>query len=278
VPQGEPIHLVTPVYIVADVARQIAGDRVDAQWWIEAGQSLDDLQQTPERRNQVRNADIVVSRGVLDPWTLDGLTNEYNARRIIRLDQLLSARDLDPRLYLWLDPSVVLELTDELTERMAALEPRNEKAFRANAAAFRQQVLTACDRIRPEMDAAKGRFMTLDRGFVPLARHFSLNEERVESINLTDPTSYGFKVLREAAKKCGAGALFVNDQTPAVLVRDWESRLGFMVVTLDAVGSSAGGSGRSSYLQVLEYNLSQLSKGMKAGKAPTTQAATTQAR
>ena len=269
-PVAEPIHVITPVYIIADVVRQIGGDRVDAQWWIETGQSLDDLQQTPERRNQVRNADIVVSRGLVDPWTLEGMTNEFDSRRIIRLDKLASSSAADPRLYMWLDPSVVLELTDELTARMAAQDPRNEKMFRKNAAAFRARVLAACERVRPVMDAARGGFLTLDRGFVPLAKRFALNEVRVEAINLSDPSAYGVKVLRETAKTSGARAIFINDQTPAALVRDWESRLELMVLPLDALGSSAGGSGRSTYLQVLEYNLEQLTKGMKAGQTPAT--------
>src|SRR5439155_3337523 len=58
---AEPIHVLTTVYALADVVRQIGGDRVDVQWFVESGQSLDQLKETPERRQQFRNADLIVT-------------------------------------------------------------------------------------------------------------------------------------------------------------------------------------------------------------------------
>lgn len=276
-PAREPIHVIAPVYLIAELASAIGGDRVDAQWWVESGQSLDELVDTQERRNQARNANIVVTRGIMDPWTLEGSSNEYQSRRIIRLDQLPSSRDTDPRLYMWLDPSVALELIDELTDRISGLDPKNEKIFRKRAAELRAKVIALSDEARPIMDSARGGFMTLDRGFATLAKRFSLNEVTIEQINLSDPSPYGVKVLKQAAKESGARAIFVNAQTPSALLRDWEPRLELMVLTLDALGSSAD-SGRSTYMKVMEYNLQQLVKGMKASQpAATTSPATTTA-
>ena len=282
-PQVEPIHVVTPVYIVADIVKQIGGDRVDAQWWIEAGQSLDALEPTPERRSQLRNADIVITRGEMDHWTLENQNNEYDARRLIRLDRFLSSRDEDPRVprYMWLNPAVVLELTDDLTERLCTLDPKNEHKFRANASTFRKKVLALCDNVRPTMDAARGEFLSLDPGFTPLPRYFSLIVANLEPIDVSDVSVYGVKTIKAAAKAAGARAVFVNNAMPGPLLREWENRLDLTVLPLDATGSSAPGSGRSTYLQVLEYDLGQLAAGMKASTtvpstdAPATTPATT---
>jgi hypothetical protein len=43
-----------------------------------------------------------------------------------------------------------------------------------------------------------------------------------------------------------------------------------MVLPLDATGSSAPGSGHSTYLDVLEYDLGELVKGLSDAKSPTT--------
>jgi ABC-type Zn uptake system ZnuABC Zn-binding protein ZnuA len=127
-------------------------------------------------------------------------------------------------------------------------------------------VIAASEKMRKTLDnaAVRAAFLTLDRGFIPLAIRFSLVEARVEKINLADPTPYGVKMLKERAKEAGTVAVFVNDQTPGPLLRDWESRLGMMVLPLDALGSSAPGSGRSTYVEVLQYNFDQITKGLTA--------------
>src|SRR5437764_7069881 len=62
----EPVHVLATVYLLADIARQIGGDQVNAEWYVESGQSLNELVETPERRNQFRSADIVLTRGAAD--------------------------------------------------------------------------------------------------------------------------------------------------------------------------------------------------------------------
>ncbi len=258
----EPIRVVTPIYILADIVRQIGGERVDAHWWIESGQSLSELQETPERRNQLHNADLVISRGLIDPWTTEGFSSEYEAHRLLRLDRLPAARDADPQQYFWLDPYIALDLADELTNRLAAIDPRNENLFRKNNAAFRYNVLQTCEQFRPAVQHAHGGFLTLDRGFVPLAHRFALRDVPSEPINLADPSSHDIEVLRETAKTAGTRTIFVDDQIPAPLLRDLQGRLDLTFLTLDATGSSAPGSGRSTYIDLLRYNLSQIAKGM----------------
>ncbi len=267
--QQEPTHVLTTVYALAAVVKQIGRERVDCQWFVEAGQSLDDLKETPERRAQWRSAELVITRGAADPWTLEGLGNAYQDRRILRIDTLPSTREADPTQYLWLDPQTILETIDEVATRLSTLDPKGEAMFRANAAALRREIIDTCDRARPALDASNGAFLTLDRGFLPLARRFGLNEVRPGvDIALSDPSPYGVKVLKQTAMDAGAKAVFANAQTPVALVRDWESRLGLMVLPLEALGTSAP-SGRSTYPEILQYNLDQLVKGV-AGTKPTT--------
>jgi ABC-type Zn uptake system ZnuABC Zn-binding protein ZnuA len=239
---------------------------VDVSWWVEAGQSLDDLRETPARRNELRTADLIITRGEVDPWTIEQMQSEYERRRVLRIDKLYSATTSGPSEYIWLDPSIGLELADEVTERLAAQDTQHEKMFRENRARLRGEIISSSDRMRKSLDnaAVRAAFLTLDRGFMPIARRYALVEARVEKINLADPSPYGVKMLRECAKDAGTVAVFVNDQTPGPLLRDWEQRLGLMVLPLDALGSSAPDSGRSTYVQVLEYNFNQVIKGLTA--------------
>ena len=258
----EPTHVLTTVYALADIVREVGGTRVTVEWFVESGQSLEQLSETPQRRQQAQSADLIVTRGAADPWTLEGSGNAYQDRRILRVDTLPAARDGDPTQYMWLDPQVVLELTDEIAARLSNLEPQSEKLFRANAAKFRAQVIVATDRARPLLDRSNGAFLTLNRGFLPLARRMGLTNVEVPAIELNDPSPYGVKVLKKTAADAGAKAIFTSAQTPITLLHDWESRLGLMVLPLDGLGSSAP-SGRSTYLAILDYDLNQLVTGLQ---------------
>src|SRR4051812_43543546 len=48
--EKDPVHVLASVYALADIAREIGGDRVEVQWFVEDGQSLTELAETPERR------------------------------------------------------------------------------------------------------------------------------------------------------------------------------------------------------------------------------------
>lgn len=273
-PRAEPVRVLTTIYALGDVARQIGGDRVTVEWFIESGQPLGPLRETPERRNQFRNADLVITRGAIDPWTLSGSGNTYQDRRILRIDGLPSGRDTDPTHHAWLDPRVALELSDELVTRLSTLDPRGAATFQENARQFRAEVIAASDAARPALDGSNGRFLALDRGFWPLARRFGLSRVELPDLNLSDPSTYGVHALQQAAREAGAKGIFVSSETPLALLRDWEARLGLKVLPLDPVGSSAP-SGRSTYAAVLRYNLAQLVAGLEGTTRPTAPATTT---
>src|SRR5688500_223962 len=67
-PPPEPIHVLCSVYAMADLVRQVGGERVDVEWLVESGQPLNNIEVTSERRNTFRTADLVLTRGALEPW------------------------------------------------------------------------------------------------------------------------------------------------------------------------------------------------------------------
>lgn len=265
-PSREPMRVVATTYAMADVVRVVGGSRVRVEWWVESGQSLAEIAETPERRLQLNSVDLVITRGQVDPWTLKGVGNNYQDRRILRIDTLDAASAHDPSHYIWLDPAVAREMAGELIERLGAIDPSHAALFRTNGERFQQEI----DAITAPVEAniirtGGGPFVTLDRGFLPLARRFGLIDVKIPRVNLSEPTSFNVKQLRLATQKEQGGAIFGSAETPIALLRDWESRLGVPVLPLEPLGTSAR-TGRSTYLEMLRYNLAQLEKGVALSK------------
>ena len=269
--RDDPVHVLATVYALADIAKQVGGDYVMTEWYVEDGQSLTELEETPQRRAQFRSAELVITRGAPDGWTLEGAGDPYNDRKILRVDTLPSSRDADPLMYLWLDPRTAIEVADEVATRLSALRPRHEKLFKANAVAFDRKVADLMSQTSATMNrtiGGGGAMITLDRGFLPLGRRFGLEEVKFSPIPPSQPGDYYTQHLRQLAHNSGAGVIFLNDAAPPPLVRDWQNRLHMPALTLDSMGSSAP-TARNSYLAVLEYNLAQL-KIAAARARPTT--------
>ena len=53
----DPVDVLATVYAMADIAKQVGGDYVTAEWYVEDGQSLTELSETPQRRQQFRAAE-----------------------------------------------------------------------------------------------------------------------------------------------------------------------------------------------------------------------------
>ena len=274
--QAEPVRVLATTYAMADIARAVGGKRVQTEWWVESGESLAELAENPSRRQQLNRVDLVVTRGQVDPWTLVGAGNTYLDRRILRLDVLPAAREHDPSHYIWLDPAVARELANELAVRLGALDPTHSEQFRANAETFGREIdaMTTVTEARVARTGG-GPFLALDRKFYPLADRFGLSDVRIPMVNLRDPTGFNVKQLREVAEREGGGAIFASTETPVALLRDWEARLGFPVLPLDPLGTS-GGAGRSTYLEILRYNLAQLEQGVARSKPRERTTTTTQ--
>jgi ABC-type Zn uptake system ZnuABC Zn-binding protein ZnuA len=266
-PARETMRVVATTYAMADIVRTVGGPRVHVEWWVESGDSLAELNETPERRLQLNSFDLVVTRGQVDPWTLAGVGNTYQDRRILRIDTLASARAHDPSHYIWLDPAVARELADELVTRLGAIDPSHGAEFRTNANAFQHEVDTMTAPVEGNIiRAGGGPFVTLDRGFLPLARRFGLIDVKIPRVNLSEPTSFNVKQLRLATQEQQGGAIFGSAETPVALLRDWEARLGIPVLALEPLGTSAKTGRSSTYLEMLRYNLAQLEKGVALSK------------
>lgn len=215
--------------------------------------------ETPERRQQVRSAQLLVTRGAADPWTLGAAGSNYQDRRILRVDALPSASGADPTHYIWLEPRTACELASEVAARLSNIRPNKESMFKANAATFNRRVLELMDAASQSINrsAGGGPFVTLDRGFLPLAQRFGMSEIKVPNIALAEPTNYNVKTLRATASESGAGAIFTSSENAPPLLREWQTRLGIPVLALDPMGTSSP-TGRSTYIAVLSYNLEQL--------------------
>jgi len=145
----DKVRVLGTVYPLAQVAGEVGAGQVQTEWLIEQGQSLEELNPTPELRSRIARADLVITNGSGEEWAAAGFDDAMRANSIVRLDVLDAARTNPGARQLWLDPVVIREAASLIAQRLAAKRPERGAFFRENSARFAADV----DALMSEFDA-----------------------------------------------------------------------------------------------------------------------------
>jgi zinc transport system substrate-binding protein len=256
------------VYPVADIVRQVAGEQADVQWHIqwfcENGLDPRDLNVTDDRKRSVHDADLVITSGFPERWTGDMLDPQERAQRVIGLDALTSGL-LYPAVHgdLWLDPHVVMDLTEAVRQRLSIRDDRREIYYRRQADAYVKQLKKLDDDLSRQLALFKGRrFLALRPTWMAMAKRYGLEE--IAPIDTTPQklSDDQVQLLQQTAKDNGTNLLAVEASVLPGVKRELQLRTGLTLLPMDSLGTSAS-DGRSTYIHLMRYNLDQLCQGLR---------------
>src|SRR5262249_52093917 len=150
-----------------------------------------------------------------------------------------------------------------LADRLATQRPDDQAAFRRNASALVGQIDSALAEYRPRLDRLSGRkVIVLSPDFSALTGRFGLVEVRpVTEQSPTRLSDVDIAQIRQSARQQGAQCMLIRADVSPQVADDLANRTGLTVLTLDALGTSAGagsGGGHTRYVDLLKYNLNQL--------------------
>lgn len=295
---GEPVRVSTTVYALADLARQVGGKYVQVESVIESGQSLDGYSPSPQIRDRLNRAElIVVGASMTEPWAVSDSYTPYAPQRVVRLDALAavgggrqssaSRPGISEAGLLWLDPIVVQQAADEFAERLVTKRPKHDVYFRHQADAIKGQIDELMAHYVPrfkEVPEARRRVVALGGEFDPLARRFGIDVVHIVDDPAERLSEDQIRLLRDTARELsgkatngdggtgkGTGSepapicLLVRADTPTALLQDLALRTGMRMVPLDSYGSP-GNPDRDTIVKLLKYDIAELAQGLGATK------------
>lgn len=280
--KNEPLTVLATAYPLADVARRVGGRYVRVEWIAERGQPLAKLVPAPDLRARLGTVDLLLTSGASEPWAIEGFDDPFRAAKILRLDLLAgggrsggSETSLAPSQVqlpagsLWLDPVLVRETAHETARRLALRRPHLQDYFTRQADTVAGEIDALLAEYQPQSGSREGKVLTLSNRFDPLLGRLGITPVRPLFASPGRLSSNELRQLRDAASAQRTEVLIVDADVPAAVVADLAARSGLRVITLDSLGSSAAGD-RDTYLDLMRYNLGQLSQALAA---PTTQPA-----
>lgn len=190
---AEKLKVVTTFTVIADMARNVAGDAADVVSITRPGAEIHDYQPTPRDILQAQDADLILWNGLnLEVWferffrNLPSVPGVVVTEGIEPIGITEGAYAGKPNPHAWMSPTDALIYVENIRKALSEHDPANAGTYAANAEAYSQAIRNTIEPIRQRLAAIpeERRWLVTSEGaFSYLARDFGLKELYLWPIN-----------------------------------------------------------------------------------------------
>ncbi|MDP9252550.1 MAG: metal ABC transporter substrate-binding protein, partial [Chloroflexota bacterium] len=136
---GNP-QILTTTTILADMAKQVAGDRMTIGSIVPAGAHVEEYEPRPDDAKRMSEAKLVITNGLdLDKWVDPLLRNAKSGTPVVTVTDGLP--DVDGNPHMWFDPALARGYVAKIRDALIALDPAGKDAYTTNAKAYSDQIV-----------------------------------------------------------------------------------------------------------------------------------------
>jgi zinc/manganese transport system substrate-binding protein len=257
---------------VADLVRQVGGDRVSVDGMLRPGGDPHDYEPRPSDAAAVAEAELVFRSGdEVDDWLGDVIDNAGGDAEVVTLIDSVQRLDDDP--HWWQDPRNAERALETIRARLTELDPDGGATYRQNAeraiASLRRldKGIVACvQRVPP----GKRKIVTTHDALGYLARRYGIEVVGavIPSLSTQAQASAGdVQRLVEQIRREGVEAVFpessVNPDIEKAIAREAGARIGDSLYA-DSLGPA--GSRGETYAGAFAADADALVRGMSGGR------------
>ncbi len=191
--ENEKLLVVTTFTVIADMARNVAGDTADVVSVTKPGAEIHNYQPTPKDIVRTDKADLVLWNGLgLELWFEKFLSQLGDVPSVI-VSEGVEPIDIHkgpytgkPNPHAWMSPSVALLYIDNIAAAMSTQDPENAATYASNADNYKKQIEQLAEPLRTQVQTIpeEHRWLVSSEGaFSYLARDFGLKELYLWPIN-----------------------------------------------------------------------------------------------
>lgn len=190
---ADRIKVLTTFTIIADIARNVAGDTAVVESITEPGAEIHNFQPGPRDVVKTQGANLVLWNGLnLERWFEKFFQNVRDVPQVVVTDGIEPIGIGDgpyagkPNPHAWMSPTNALIYVENIRKALVGLDPANADTYTANAAAYSDQIraLDAPLRARLSQIPPEQRWLVTSEGaFSYLCRDFGFKELYLWPIN-----------------------------------------------------------------------------------------------
>lgn len=189
---GEKPVVLTTFTVLADVAQNVAGDKLQVESITKAGAEIHGYEPTPGDIRKASKADLILDNGLnLEAWFAQFVEGLDVPHAVVSegVEVLSIGEDSyqgKPNPHAWMSPVNVQIYVDNMVKAFSQLDPDNAAAFEANGAAYKAQLQSVKDEMVQKLATvpeAQRALVTCEGAFSYLARDAGLREVYIWAVN-----------------------------------------------------------------------------------------------
>ncbi len=273
----EKFKAVTTFTVIADMAKNVAGDAAIVESITRPGAEIHNYAPTPGDIQRAQGAKLILWNGLnLELWFEKFFQNLHDVPSAV-VSQGVEPMGITegpytgkPNPHAWMSPKNALIYVDNIRDAFIKNDPANADTYRANAEAYKQKIEATIAPIRQKLEEIpqdKRWLVSSEGAFSYLARDFGMQELYLWPINADQQgTPQQVRKVIDAVKANGIVAVFsestVSDKPARQVARETGAHYGG-VLYVDSLSEADGPV--PTYIDLLRVTSDTLRQGLAEG-------------
>ena len=269
-----PIVLASTTFL-ADITRNVAGDRVTVESLVPVGTDPHSYQPTPQDVTKIAESKLFIINGADYEHFLEPLLeNAGGEREVIEASAGLHPREdagaehgVDP--HLWLDPNKVITYVENIREALTHFDPEGTVDYQVNAETYIAELKALDGWIIEQVNQIpeENRLLVTNHeafGYFAERYGFTVVGTVIESFSSdASPSAQQLAALVDQIKSSGAPAIFLDEVENPALAQQIADETGVRVVTDLHLESLTDGEPAATYIDMMKHNVTQIVNALK---------------
>jgi manganese transport system substrate-binding protein len=266
--------VLTTFTVLADMAKNVAGDRLRVESITKQGAEIHGYEPTPSDIRRGSGANLILENGLgLELWSRRFTAAAGNVPTVT-LSEGMKPLPIEedayagkPNPHAWMSPKRAMQYVDRMVEAFSKLDPAGAATFKANGEAYKQQLRQLDTDLRASLATIPEQrrvLVSCEGAFTYLAKDYGMDEAYLWPVNAeSQVTPQRIKRLIETVKQRRVPTIFcestVSDKAQREVAKASGSRFGgtFYVDSLSAADGPA-----PTLLDLQRHNVRLIQQGL----------------
>jgi ABC-type Zn uptake system ZnuABC Zn-binding protein ZnuA len=291
------LNVLASTSFLADIAQNVAGDRVTVESLLPVGADPHSYQAAPTDVSKITESNVLILNGVEYEHFIEPLLENAGGERLV----IEATTGLTPHAmeehghegeeehaegeehaeegeehaheagdpHMWLDPNLVITYVENIRDGLSEADPEGAETYKANADAYIAQLqeLDAFIKEQVESIPAERRLLVTNHealGYFAERYGFEVVDTIVVSFSTeASASAQELAATIESIKASGAPAIFLGEVENPVLADQIAAETGAKVVSSLYLETLTDGAPAATYIEMMKHNVTQIVEGLK---------------
>lgn len=278
--------ILTSTTFLADITRNVAGDRLTVESLLPVGADPHAYQPTPQDAAKVADSRLLIVNGMEYEHFIETLLeNAGGERMVVTASEGLEARHMEEHAgeaeagsghaheagdpHMWLDPNLVVTYVENIRDGLIQFDPQGEAVYRSNAEAYIAELKNLDAWIVKQVaQVPQARRLLVTNhealGYFAERYGFTIAGTVIESFSSgASPSAGQMADLIAQIQSSGAPAIFLDASDNESLARQIAAETGVDVVTDLHLESLTDGAPAATYIEMMKHNVTLIVNALK---------------